>query len=45
MTLTRSWRSAFRTAILMTGLVAMLGGCVVYAGGGWGGPRHERYWR
>jgi hypothetical protein len=47
MTLSRSWRRMVRSTVLMAGLVAVLGGCVVYADGGpWHGHYgHERNWR
>jgi hypothetical protein len=49
MNFTRSWRGAVRTSILVAGLLALLGGCVVYPVGYGGGPPrhywHDRDWR
>lgn len=41
----QSWQRLVRSAIVVAGLTALLGGCVVYPidGGGGGGHRHY-YW-
>lgn len=41
MQLVRSWRSAGWTSIVAAGLLALLGGCVVYPAG-YGAP-HQHY--
>jgi hypothetical protein len=43
MKLNRSWQRVARSAIVVAGLVALLGGCVVYPIGYGGPPRHS-YW-
>jgi hypothetical protein len=44
MNLMRSWQRFARGVLVVAGLTAVLGGCVIYPAGGDGGHRHY-YWR